>query len=75
MKKCLNSFKASIKTMGEYSCEGVNKLGSVKTTANVSVFGKFYIYNYIQLIKFSVCMYIERKFRISGRLCTFFYII
>ncbi|XP_013171391.1 PREDICTED: hemicentin-2-like [Papilio xuthus] len=31
-------FDASIATMGEYSCTGVNKLGSVEKTANVSVF-------------------------------------
>ncbi|XP_013171202.1 PREDICTED: immunoglobulin superfamily member 10-like [Papilio xuthus] len=32
------TFKASIKTMGMYTCEGVNKLGSIKYIANVSVF-------------------------------------
>ncbi|XP_045537942.1 immunoglobulin superfamily member 10 [Papilio machaon] len=32
------TFKTSIETMGKYSCEGVNKLGTIKKTANVSVF-------------------------------------
>ncbi|KPJ14781.1 Hemicentin-2 [Papilio machaon] len=32
------TFEASIKTMGQYSCEGVNKFGSIKKIANVSVF-------------------------------------